>query len=62
MCIMELKLQGGSSVNEENIRKLLPPGLSLGRTMHCLADTGSTNDELKKLALRGEAHPLHSEV
>lgn len=43
-------------MNEESIRKLLPPGLVLGRTIHCLDDTGSTNDELKKLALRGGAH------
>ena len=56
MCIMELQLEGGSSVNEQNIRKLLPPELVLGRTMRCLECTGSTNDELKKLALRGGEH------
>ena len=43
-------------MNEPNIRKLLPEGLTLGRNLLCLDRVDSTNDCLKKLALQGGEH------
>lgn len=53
---MKLNFEGGSSVNESNIRKLLPEGLTLGKDIRCLACVDSTNDYLKRLALQGGEH------